>query len=181
MRNPIATIIMQNGNEIIIELYPDVAPNTVNSFINLAKKMLYNNKRIKRIVKNYLIQPDYNYFDEDECNYFIEGEFRSNDFQNMLPIDKWVVAMAVDGTGLASGSEFFISMGNNEKKLGGIVPGFGKVVSGFDELERIESVETFAVDIDIPGVHVNEPLKPEIIESVTVETFGVEYPEPIIV
>ena len=178
--NPIVTIQMATGEVVKLVLFPDIAPNTVSSFIDLANRGKYNGKKILRIVKGYLIQPNYHYFDDNECNYFIELEFKKEGHSYALPLDKWVVAMAVDGKGLASGSEFFFSMGDNKEQLNGIVPGFGKVIEGFEVLDRIENVETCIIDIGIPGISINEPICPEIIESISIDTFGFNYSKPII-
>ena len=178
--NPIATILMASGNEIKIELFPQVAPNTVNSFIHLSQKGCFDQRRIERIVKDFVIQPSYTSFNNDpECNYLIEGEFQVNGFDNSLELDKYTVAMGGDGERFASGSCFFIVVGENIERLKGKYPGFGRVISGFEEIERLLEVEVIPVKADIPGVVINEPKDPEIMIKVTVETFGCEFEPPV--
>lgn len=182
MKNPIAIMTMANGNKITIELYPKEAPNTVNSFIYLAGKGLFNNREIKRIVPNFVIQPTYDSFNRDpECNIAINGEFRVNGIENNLKIEKGVVALGGDGEKLAGVSCFFITLSDEAgAKLDGKFAGFGRVIDGYEEVERIASVKTKAVNIGTEGVIVNEPIVPEIIKSVKIETFGVTYADPII-
>lgn len=180
MKNPIATITMKKGNHITVELFPKEAPNTVNSFICLANKGSFNNREIKRVVPEFVIQPTFTSFDKDpECDFLIDGEFRENGYENNLKVTKWTVAMGGDGKSLASGSCFFITIGNCEEKLDGKYAGFGRVINGFEEVERIAAVETKPVDIGVSGVIVNEPVTPEIIEKVSVDTFGINYELPI--
>lgn len=178
--NPIATILMTSGNEIKIELYPDIAPNTTNSFIYLAQKGCFDQKPIRRIVKDFVIQPSYNSFENDpECDFSIEGEFIANGFDNKLPLDKYAVAMGGDGERYASGSCFFIVVGENIQRLAGRYPGFGRVISGFEEIERLLEVETFPVESGIPGVMINEPRVPEVMVKVSIETYGYEPVLPV--
>lgn len=178
-KNPIATIVINNNEYIKVELYPEDAPNTVNSFINLINEKLYNNRAIKRIVKDFVIQPSYCNFEDSRCNFFIDGEFENNGFDNNIKLDKWTIAMAGDGKKIASGSEFFITIGENEERLNGRYAAFGKVIDGFEVLERLEEVETKEIESDIEGVTIREPIKSEIITEIYVNTFGEIYPEPI--
>ena len=158
------------------------APNTVNCFIYLADKGLFDNREIKRIVPNFVIQPTYDSFDRDpQCNIAINGEFRANGIENNLKIEKGVVALGGDGEKLAGGSCFFITLSDEAgEKLDGKFAGFGRIINGYEEVERIASVETKAVNIGTEGVIVNEPIVPEIIKNIKIETFGVTYSEPII-
>ncbi|WP_242631625.1 peptidylprolyl isomerase [Sedimentibacter sp. zth1] len=182
MKNPIATMIMNNGNKIKIELYPYEAPNTVNSFIYLANKGAFDNKDIKRLVPGFVIQPVYDEFKENEdYRYEIDGEFRENGFNNRLKLEKGVIAMGGDGKEIASGSCYFITLSDEAgEKLNGKYPGFGRIIEGYEEIERIEKVETKPVDIGIEGVIVNKPVVPETIKSVRVEAFSHNYDKPII-
>lgn len=182
MKNPIATMTMKNGNKIIMELFPKEAPNTVNCFIFLAKNGLFDDREIKRIAPNFVLQPTYDSFGKDpRCNVAIDGEFKANGFSNNLKIEKWVVALGGDGEKMSGGSCFFITLSDEAgKKLDGKFAGFGRVVEGFKEIERIISVKTRSVDVGIEGVIVNEPLISEIISSVEIDTFGVDYDEPVI-
>ncbi len=179
VENPIGVIIMENGERIIFRLYPKQAPNTVNSFIYLANSGLFNNREIKRIVKDFVIQPSYSNFDDSRCDFSLDGEFRENGFENNIDFGKWTLAMGGDGKAIASGSSFFITIGNNEERLDGKYAAFGKVIDGYDELMRIANVKTVSVDSGVPGVEINKPVVPEILKTVWVETFGIEYPEPI--
>lgn len=178
--HPIATIQLTSGEQIKIEIYPEHAPNTASSFIWLAEQGAYNNRAIRRIVPNFVIQPSYTSFDNDPvCDFMINGEFRENGFDNALTISKYTVAMGGDGETLASGSCFFITVGDCEERLDGKYAGFGKVIEGFDVIERLCGVETVEVAADLPGVVVNEPKTPEVIERISVETNGVKYGEPV--
>ena len=136
MKNPIATIKMNSGKKIVIELMPECAPNTVNSFIYLAEKGLFDNREIKRIVPGFVIQPTYDSFDrQPECNIAIEGEFRANGFENNLKIEKGVVALGGDGEKISGSSCFFITLSDEAgAKLDGKFAGFGKVIKGYDEV-----------------------------------------------
>ncbi len=178
--NPIATIHMASGKAIQIEIFPNEAPNTASSFIWLAQQGAFDNRPIKRIVPEFVIQPSFNSFEKDDlCDFMIEGEFRANGFENHLPLSKYTVAMGGDGETLASGSCFFIVVGEVMDRLDGKYPGFGKIIDGFEEVDRLVAVPLKAVETDLPGVVVNEPEQPEIIEKITVETFGQVFSEPV--
>lgn len=179
-KNPMAIIVINNKEYIKLELYPESAPNTVNSFIYVCNEGLYNNRPIKRIVKDFVIQPSYCNFEDPRCDFFIDGEFDDNGFHNDIKFNKWTVAMAGDGERIASGSEFFITIGDNEERLNGKFAAFGKVIEGFDVLQRLAEVETKLVESDMEGVVIREPIKPEIITEAYVETFGESYPKPVI-
>ncbi|MCL2006709.1 MAG: peptidylprolyl isomerase [Treponema sp.] len=177
-KHPIATIEMSSGAKIIIELFPENAPNTCNSFIDLAKRGLYDNREIKRIVPGFVIQPSYSSFDKDpEMEYSIAGEFAASGFEGGLPNEYGSVAMGGDGV-TASGSCFYFTM-CEEERLKGNYPVFGKVIEGIDELRRIESVPLKPVEHERADVKVNIPVTPEIMVKVSVETFGVDYPPPV--
>lgn len=182
MKNPIATMTMSNGNKIVIELMPQEAPNSVNCFIYLINKGVFNNREIKRIVPGFVIQPTYDSFNRDTVsNVAVDGEFRENGFNNNLKLEKGVVALGGDGKTMAGPSCFYFVLSDESgKKLDGKYTGIGRVIEGYEEIERIEKVETKSVDVGTPGVAVNEPIVPEIIMSITIETFGVVYAEPII-
>lgn len=175
--NPTATVLMSSGAQIVIELFPDNAPNACASFISLAKRGLYDMRNIERIVPGFVIQPSYDYFQCDEMNYDIKGEFASAGYKNGLKCEERSVCMAGDGKALSSGSEFFFSLAYTER-LDGNFTVIGKVVSGWDEVKRLEKVDTVPIDNDM-GVIVNRPIGNEMITKLTIETFGAEYPEPI--
>jgi peptidyl-prolyl cis-trans isomerase B (cyclophilin B) len=179
-KRPIATLKMASGATIEIELYPEVAPNITASFIWLASIGAYKNRNIKRIVPGFVLQPSFTSFDKDPvCDFLIENESRINGFKNDLTLSKYTVAMGGDGESFASGSCFYIVVGDVEERLDGKYPGFGRVISGFEEIERIVNVETISVPVDVPGVIVNEPKTPEVIVDITVNTFGQKFNEPI--
>ena len=181
MKNPIATIEMSSGKKIVIELYPKNAPNTVNSFIWVAQNGHYDNQKITRIVPDFVVQTSYKNFDNPALKYLIEGEYTSNGFEKGLSnTGPGCVAMGGDGKTKASCCGFFFTLKYHER-LDGNYPVFGKVIEGWDEVMRIEKVETTPVEIDIPGVEVNKPATPEIMVKVTIETFGVDYPDPILI
>ena len=175
-KNPIATIEMASGAKIVIELFPEYAPNTCNSFIDLVGRGLYNNREIRRVVPGFVIQPSYTSYEDPEMEYSIAGEFADAGFEGGLTNDFGCVAMGGDGK-TASGSCFYITM-CDDRRLDGRFPVFGKVIDGMDEVKRIESVPTRPIENNL-GVIINEPLEPETMVKVTVDTFGVTYPPPV--
>lgn len=180
MKYPLAIVTLASGEEIHLEIYPDQAPNTARSFIWLANQGAYDNRSIDRIVPGFVIQPSYTGFDKDPvCDYMIQGEFRANGFNNTLKLEPYTVAMGGDDDSLASGSCFFVVMGEHYEKLDGKYPGFAKVIKGFEVLRRLEAVEMAPVETDLPGVSINQPIHPEIMLKVRVETFGQSYDEPV--
>lgn len=179
MKHPIAKIHTGKG-VITVELFPEHAPNTVNSFIWAAKEKMYENRLIKRVVPGFVLQPSYCFFDDKRCDYMLEGEFESNGIKNELKFEKGVVAMAGNGSNEAHGCEFFITLADEAaERLNGKYAAFGKVIDGYDEVERIEHVEL--QDVAPKGmekVKVKQPLVDEFMVHVEVETFGVDYPKP---
>lgn len=178
MKNPIARIATEKG-EITVELYPQQAPNTTASFIYAANNDMYKNRLIKRVVPGFVMQPSYNYFDDKRCDYYLDGEFSANGFDNNIKMEKGTIAMAGDGEKLAHGSEFFIVLSDEAgEKLQGKFAAFGKVISGFEELERLENLPL--VDVKPEGVNavIKQPARDEYILNVYVDTFGVQYPVP---
>jgi len=169
MSNPIVTITMNSGNQIKIELYPEMAPNTVNNFISLVKKGYYNGLIFHRVISGFMIQGG--------CpqgsgmggpGYSIKGEFASNGFkQNTLKHERGVISMARTMAPNSAGSQFFI-MHKNSPHLDNQYAAFGKVIEGIEEVDRIASAKTNFSD---------KPFTPEVMETVTVDTFGVDYPE----
>lgn len=177
-KNPIATIHMQNGTCIVIELLPASAPNTVSSFLFAALGGYLDHHAIQRIVPGNWIDMSYNAFGHKECQFLIPNEFDLHPEITPLPSRPGCVCMGGYGqAGLAS-CEFFFPLRECPEHLG-IYPVFGYVIEGMEEIRRLEKVPTRRVDFPIEGVEVNEPLQPEIIEKVTVELFGQEYPLPI--
>lgn len=177
-QNPVITVKMASGGSFAFELYPEHAPNACNSVINLAAAGAYNGLTIDRIVPGFVIQPRYADEGRPDLDYQIEGEFLKNGFEKGLKIETGMVAMAGDGQSIASGSAFYITLGEHPRLVDSYTV-IGKIIDGWDEVKRIEAVETRPVDIGVPNVAVNEPIVPEIMETVTVETHGVTYPQPV--
>lgn len=168
-QNPIVTIVMENGGVIKAELYPQIAPNTVNNFISLASKGFYNGLIFHRVIEGFMIQggcPDGN--GTGGPGYAIKGEFSQNGFINPLKHEPGVLSMARAMHPNSAGSQFFI-MHKQAPHLDGAYAAFGKVTEGMDVVNQIAQEDTDYND---------RPLTPQRMQSVTVETFGVEYPEP---
>lgn len=168
-KNPITTINMENGKSITIELYPEIAPNTVNNFISLIKKKFYDGLSFHRVISGFMIQggcPEGT--GRGGPGYGIKGEFLSNGFKNDLTHEEGVISMARSSEPNSAGSQFFI-MHKNAQHLDGSYAGFGKVIEGMDEVDRIANVKKDGND---------KPITPEIIEDITVNCFGEDYPEP---
>ena len=168
-QNPIVTITMANGDVMKAELYPEIAPNTVNNFISLVKKGYYDGLIFHRVIAGFMIQggcPNGNGMGGP--GYSIKGEFSQNGFKNTLKHTEGVLSMARSMMPNSAGSQFFI-MHQNSPHLDGQYAAFGKVVEGLDVVDSIAQVGTDWSD---------RPMVPQIIESMTVETFGVDYPEP---
>lgn len=168
MKNPIVTIQTQKGT-IEIELYPEIAPNTVNNFISLIKKGFYDGTIFHRVIPCFMIQGG----DPDGTGmggpgYSIRGEFSANRFSNSLKHARGVLSMARAASPNSAGSQFFI-MVKDAPHLDGLYASFGKVVSGMEEVDRIVSV---------PRNYSDKPYDDEKMVAVTVETFGEEYGEP---
>ena len=169
MANPIVTITMNNGDVIKAELYPDIAPNTVNNFISLIKKGYYDGLIFHRVIKGFMIQggcPDGNGMGGP--GYCIKGEFSQNGFKNDLKHDAGVLSMARTMMPNSAGSQFFI-MHKRSPHLDGAYAAFGKVTEGLEVVDRIAQTSTDYSD---------KPLEDQVMTKVTVETFGTEYPEP---
>lgn len=175
-KRPIATITMKNGARIAFELYPDEAPNTVNSFIYLASLGAFNNYAIQRIVPGWVCDVSYTAFGKECCKYLIPNESRSQGVSNNLKVEPGTIAMGGYGPEEIAGGEFFFPY--TSEKLDGYYPAFGKCLSGWDEIRRLEKVPIKPVETK-QNIEINEPIVPEVIRSVRVETFGINYPEPI--
>ena len=168
-QNPIITIEMNNGDIMKAELYPEIAPNTVNNFISLVKKGYYNGIIFHRVIKGFMIQGgDPQGTGVGGPGYSIKGEFSGNGFPNDLKHTKGVLSMARTMMPDSAGSQFFI-MHETSPHLDGQYAGFGKVIEGEEVIDRIASVATDYMD---------KPLEEQMMKKVTVETFGVDYPEP---
>ena len=168
--NPIVTFTMQDGKTFKAELYPEKAPNTVNNFISLIRNHFYDGLTFHRIIEGFMIQggdPAGN--GTGGPGYTIKGEFRSNGYPaNDIKHLRGVLSMARSMMPDSAGSQFFI-MHQNAAHLDGQYAAFGKITEGMDAIDAIASVDTDMRD---------KPLRPQIIDTITVETFGVDYPEP---
>ncbi len=168
-QNPIVTFEMENGDIMKAELYPQVAPNTVNNFISLILKGYYDGITFHRVIRGFMIQggcPDGT--GTGGPGYSIKGEFSQNGFTNELQHDAGVLSMARTMAPDSAGSQFFI-MHQNSPHLDNAYAAFGKITEGIDSVNKI--AET-AVDYS------DCPMEPQVIKKVTIETFGEIYPEP---
>ena len=168
-QNPVVTIEMENGDIIKAELYPEIAPNTVNNFISLVKKGFYNGLNFHRVINGFMIQGG--------CpqgtgtggpGYSIKGEFSQNGVQNDLAHTPGVLSMARAMHPDSAGSQFFI-MHKDAPHLDGAYAAFGMVIDGMDVVNKIAETRTDYSD---------RPLKEQKIKSMTVDTFGEAYDEP---
>ena len=168
-QNPVVTFTMENGDIMKAELYPEVAPNTVNNFISLVKKGFYDGLIFHRIIAGFMIQGgDPEGSGMGGPGYSIKGEFNTNGFQNDLKHTKGVLSMARAQHPDSAGSQFFI-MHENAPHLDGQYAAFGMLTEGVDVLNKIAETDTDWSD---------RPRNPQVMKTVTVETFGVDYPEP---
>ena len=169
MANPVVTITMDNGDVIKAELYPEIAPNTVNNFISLVKKGFYDGLIFHRVIAGFMIQGgDPEGSGMGGPGYSIKGEFNQNRFKNDLKHSAGVLSMARAMHPDSAGSQFFI-MHKNAPHLDGAYAAFGKVTEGMDVVNQIAETDTDYSD---------RPLDEQKIKSMTVDTFGVAYPEP---
>ena len=201
VKNPVATIEVENFGTIKVELYPDLAPNTVTNFIRLANRGFYDGLTFHRTIPDFMIQggdpngdgtgsPKLSDIKDDGSSdsYAIEGEFIANgDRNNNLKLDRGVIAMArSDYSNLSAslttqgynsaGSQFFIMTGD-EANIDGLYAGFGKVIEGMDVVDAIANVEVVTRDQNADE-GVDKPVNPPKITSIRVETYGVDYGEP---
>ena len=168
-QNPVVTITMENGDVITAELYPDVAPVSVNNFISLIKKGFYDGLIFHRVIRGFMIQggcPDGTGMGGP--GYSIKGEFAANGFQNDLKHTDGVLSMARSMMPNSAGSQFFI-MHKDAPHLDGGYAAFGKIIEGQDVVDAIAETATDYSD---------RPLEDQVMKTVVVETFGEEYPEP---
>ncbi|MGI5911317.1 MAG: peptidylprolyl isomerase [Syntrophomonadaceae bacterium] len=167
-KNPEVTIEMENGDIIKAELYPDIAPNTVNNFISLINQGFYDGLVFHRVIPGFMIQGG--------CpqgtgiggpGYSIKGEFASNGFSNPLKHERGVLSMARSAHPNSAGSQFFIMVAP-APHLDGEYAAFGKVIEGIDTADTI---------VNTPRNFSDKPIKEQKMEKVTVETYGIEYPQ----
>ncbi|MDM8533264.1 peptidylprolyl isomerase [Clostridiaceae bacterium HSG29] len=167
VKNPIVTIEMENGDIMKAELYPEVAPNTVNNFISLIESKYYDGLIFHRVIKGFMLQggcPDGTGMGGP--GYSIRGEFASNGFNNELKHEPGVLSMARSQMPNSAGSQFFL-MHKNSPHLDGDYAAFGKVIEGMDIVNVIAETPTDRRD---------RPKNDKVMTSVTVELFDVEYP-----
>ena len=168
-QNPIVTFTMENGDVMKAELYPEIAPVSVNNFIRLIQKNFYDGLIFHRVIRGFMIQggdPE-----GTGCGgpgYSIKGEFSQNGFKNDLKHTEGVLSMARSMMPDSAGSQFFI-MHKNSPHLDGSYAAFGKIIEGMDVVNKIAETATDYSD---------RPLEDQRMKTVTVETFGVDYPEP---
>ena len=168
-KNPVVTFTMEDGGVFKAELYPDIAPNTVNNFISLINSHYYNGIIFHRVIKGFMIQGgDPEGTGMGGPGYSIKGEFRSNGFKNDLRHTAGVLSMARTMIPDSAGSQFFV-MHKDSPHLDGEYAAFGKVTEGMDVVNAIAETETDYSD---------RPTTDQRIRTLTVETFGVSYPEP---
>jgi len=169
MANPIVTITMENGDVMTAELYPDIAPNTVRNFISLIRKGFYDGVIFHRVIPGFMIQGgDPTGTGTGGPGYSIRGEFSANGFRNDLAHTEGVFSMARAMHPDSAGSQFFI-MHRTSPHLDGQYAAFGKVTEGLDVVDRIAQTRTDRQD---------RPLAEQRIRTMTVDTQGVDYPEP---
>lgn len=169
MSNPVVTIEMENGKTITAELFPEIAPNTVNNFISLIKKGFYDGLTFHRVIYGFMLQggcPEGTGMGNP--GYSIKGEFSGNGFKNDIKHTEGVLSMARSMMPNSAGSQFFI-MHKAAPHLDGQYAAFGRVTDGMDVVNEIAEVDTDFSD---------KPLDPQIIRKITVDTKGIEYPEP---
>ncbi len=168
-KNPIVTIEMENGDVMKIELYPDIAPNTVKNFISLVQKKFYDGIIFHRVIRGFMIQGgDPEGTGMGGPGYQIKGEFSYNHFENNLKHTAGVISMARSQMPDSAGSQFFI-MHKDSPHLDGSYAAFGKVIDGIEVVNKIAETKTDYSD---------RPLDPQVMKSVTVELFGETYDEP---
>ena len=168
-QNPIITFEMENGDIMKAELYPQVAPNTVNNFISLVNKGFYDGLIFHRVINGFMIQGgDPEGTGMGGPGYGIKGEFAQNGFANDLKHSAGVLSMARSMMPNSVGSQFFI-MHKDAPHLDGAYAAFGKIIEGMDVVNKIAEVATDYSD---------RPMEDQRMKTVTVETFGVDYDEP---
>lgn len=169
MANPIVTFTMEDGDVMKAELYPEIAPNTVNNFISLIQKGYYNGLKFHRVIPGFMIQGGCpKGIGTGGPGYQIHGEFSRNGFENKLRHDVGVLSMARSMMPNSAGSQFFI-MHKPSPHLDGDYAAFGKLIEGIEVVDKIANVKRDYRDC---------PYHDQIMKTVTVDTFGVDYPEP---
>ncbi|MGN0333815.1 MAG: peptidylprolyl isomerase [Lachnospiraceae bacterium] len=177
--NPTATLHMANNTRIVIELLPEIAPNTTASFIYAASHGVFDGHAIERIVPGNWVDMSYTGFRKKEGQYLIPYESKLHPEITPLDSDVGYVCMGGYGELGQAGCEFFFPLRPCPENKG-LYPVFGKVISGIEEILRLEHIAIRPVtDFPIPGLEVNAPIEPEIIDHVELDLKGVTYPEPV--
>lgn len=175
-KNPVVTIEMDNGQTIRLELFPDIAPNTVNNFISLVRKGFYDGTIFHRVIPGFMIQGgDPEGTGTGGPGYAIKGEFAANGFRNDLKHKRGIVSMARTNEPDTAGSQFFIMVAD-APHLDGQYAAFGNVVEGMDTVDEIVNQK-----IDPNDPQQSRPEKPMAIKKMTVDTKGADYPEPEVI
>lgn len=177
MKHPKAIICMNNGSKIQVELFPEKAPNTVNSFIFAVSCGVYDMHAIERIVPGSWIDFSYTAFGKNSAKYLIPYEASLDENLKPLPVETGCIAMGGYGELGISGCEIFFPL-RKCPELTGKYPVFGKVLEGMEELYRLEKVQTVPI-VKYSGIEIHRPVEPQIIKKVTLELYGQTYPEPI--
>ena len=167
--NPIVTFTMENGDTFKAELYPEIAPQSVNNFISLINKKFYDGLIFHRVINGFMIQGgDPEGTGMGGPGYSIKGEFDENGFENNLKHTEGVLSMARSMMPDSAGSQFFI-MHKTSPHLDGNYAAFGKIIEGLENVNKIAECDTDWSD---------RPIEAQVMRTVTVDTFGVDYPEP---
>ncbi len=175
--NPVATITINNNVKVVVELYPELAPNTINSFIYLANQGAFDNWPFARVEPGFVVDASTNAFNREVCRYLIANEAALVEKDKRLKPEFGVMGMGGYDGHIASG-EFFFPLAHHER-LDGHYPMVGRVIEGLEEIERLGKVPVrdFRYNHNT-SKPLRKPVTDEVITSVRVETFGVEYPEP---
>ncbi len=178
MRHPIVTFEMDNGKEIVCELYPEEAPNTVNSFLYLAQLGIYDGHAMERLARDFVADMSYTAFHREEARYLIAYETRDAGFPNHLPAAPGFLVMGGYDNGIAGGEIFFPFV--DKENIRWHYPAFGKIISGMEEVMRWNTLPVCPVDFPLdPSVRITAPVDPPVIRKCRVETFGESYPQPV--
>lgn len=175
MNHPMATITLSNGGVLKLELYPEVAPQAVASFLSLARQGVFDHYPIERIVPGWVVDVSYHAFHDPRACYFIPNDVKSGTY---LEATFGTVGLGGYGAPEIAGGEFFFPLADCPT-ITGTYPIFGKVLDGLEVLRRLEQTETYPVPFpEEPSVKINTPVRPIFLERVTIETFGQDYGEP---
>ena len=177
-KHPKAILHMASGARIVIELLPESAPNTVASFVYVASQGLMDHHAIQRIVPGDWVDVSYNGFGHEQSQYLIPNEFDLHPEIDPLPSYPGCVCMGGYGEAGLAGCEFFFPLRECPEHKG-VYPVFGHVLEGMEEIRRLEQVPVRPVDFPIPGVEVNEPVHPQVIERVELDLAGWHFPDPV--